>query len=65
MKFKVGGPRHHRGNSDGVPSITSKLNAGTHTRGSSGNNAQMRTFEENLDVTSALLSQTLDNMGQD
>jgi len=39
MKFKVGGPRHHRGNSDGVPSITSKLNAGTHTRGSSGNNA--------------------------
>ena len=47
------GPRHHRGNSDGNSQIR---NTGNHTRKSSGSNAYLRTFEENIDQASALLS---------
>ena len=54
------GARHHRGNSDGVPNLTSKLHFGHHTRGSSGSNGFLKTFEDNIEAACAMLSQALE-----
>ncbi len=51
---------HQRGNSDGIQNLAHKIVA-HHTRGSSGSNGQLRTFEDNLDASQALLNQTLDD----
>lgn len=51
------GPRHHRGNSDGNSQVRA---AGHHQRKSSGSHMYLRTFEENIDQASALLTQTLE-----
>ncbi|CDW73793.1 calmodulin binding protein 3 [Stylonychia lemnae] len=57
---KPKGVRHQRGNSDGIQNIASRLFTSHHTRGSSGSNGQLKTFEENLDAGAAILSQTLE-----
>jgi hypothetical protein len=56
------GVRHQRGNSDGIYTLKNKLTAlGNHTRISSGSNGYLKTFEDNLDAASALLTQTVEN----